>query len=344
MEISPFTVDKGGIPQRGLPMQRRLCYYGECIRHSSRNNDKTDMATKATKKTIKKAARRGRPPGSGNLTKKGVRRGRPSGSGKFPKRIYNPKVKIDEEFESLLTPLTAEEYKRLEEGICRDELREPLLVWEGKGILVDGHNRLKICKENGKDYFAIEKSFANRDEVKLWIWDNQEGRRNMSPFRRVEVVLQLKDIIAEQAKKKQRAGGGNKRAGGAGCPKLDKATDKPVHTDKILARKAGVSKGTFRNAESVVKKIHKGKVSEKDIAALRKGEAKINTMYKRYCVDQSNASKTTQQSSQEIEGRLDRSLSTIERRFSKIEDRNSLYDKIIEWANARKAGVEEPSE
>ena len=289
------------------------------------------MAKKATKKRTKKTV------------KKVVKRGRPPGSGKFPKRTYNPKIKIDKEFESLLTPLTTEEYKKLEENICSNELREPLVVWKEKGILVDGHNRLKICKENGKDYFAIEKSFANREEVKLWIWDNQESRRNMSPFRRVEVVLQLKDIIAEQAKKKQRAGGGNKRTGGggSGCPKLDKATDKPVHTDKILARKAGISKGTFKNAESIVKKILKGKVSEKDIAALRNGNAKINTMYKKYCAD---PSKVSPQPSQEIEGRIDRSLSAVERRFSQIADRFSFYDKIIEWARAKKAGLGESQE
>jgi ParB-like chromosome segregation protein Spo0J len=139
------------------------------------------------------------------MTKKAIKK-----TNKSTKQINNPKFKTREEFRKLLTPLTVEEYKTLEESICRDGLREPLVVWKEKGILVDGHTRHDICKKHGRKFRIIEMPFDNEDEVKLWIWDNQEGRRNMTPFRRVEVVLNLKSIIAEQAKKNQRKGGGRK--------------------------------------------------------------------------------------------------------------------------------------
>ena len=245
------------------------------------------------------------------------------------KQINNPKVKIRDEFRKLLTPLTTEEYKALEESILRDKLREPLVVWKEKGILVDGHNRYDICKKHGKRYRIVEKSFANEDEVKLWIWDNQEGRRNMTPFRRVEVVLNLKDIIAEQAKEKQRKGGGRK--GRAGCPKLDKAKDKQIHTDKVLAKRAGVSRNTFRHAEAIVKKIVAGKVEEKDIIGLRNGKKKINSIYLKYCV----AKPTIQKSSQDLTGRIKTAFATLEKQITHV-DRTNFYEQIIEWANEQK--------
>lgn len=51
---------------------------------------------------------------------------------------------IDEEFSSLIRPLTNEEYRLLEESILRDGCREPITTW--KGIILDGHNRYRICR------------------------------------------------------------------------------------------------------------------------------------------------------------------------------------------------------
>jgi len=185
------------------------------------------------------------------MTKKVTKKSSVESPAKKPaKKVNNPKVRVIEKFRELLTPLTTEEYKALEESICRDGVREPLVVWKGKGMLVDRHNRRDICRDKGKKYRIVEKFFESENEVKLWIWENQKGRRNLSPFRRVGIVLNLKDIIAEQAKEQQRKGKGRGRKG---CPKLDKAKGEQVHADKILAMKASVSRNTFRHAEAIVK-------------------------------------------------------------------------------------------
>jgi len=69
---------------------------------------------------------------------------------------------------------------------------------------------------------------------------------------RFETVLKLKDIIAAEAKKNQKA------AGGAVSLKSGKAVKaKPVtaiHTDKILARKAGVSPDTITKVEFILER------------------------------------------------------------------------------------------
>ena len=61
-------------------------------------------------------------------------------------------VVIDPEFESLIPPLAEDEYRGLEESILADGVRDALVVWRAYGILLDGHNRKRICDKHGIDY------------------------------------------------------------------------------------------------------------------------------------------------------------------------------------------------
>ena len=62
-------------------------------------------------------------------------------------------IRIDKEFESLIPPLSKDEFMQLEENILKEGIRDPLVVWdgpEGYGILLDGHNRYKIANKYKK--------------------------------------------------------------------------------------------------------------------------------------------------------------------------------------------------
>ena len=85
---------------------------------------------------------------------------------------------VDDEFSSLIRPLTSEEYRFLEENILRDGCREPITIW--KGIILDGHNRYRICKRWDLPYRTTELDVSGRDEAMSWICANQLGRRNLS--------------------------------------------------------------------------------------------------------------------------------------------------------------------
>lgn len=92
---------------------------------------------------------------------------------------------IDDEFKSLLRPLTEQERLRLMQNIERDRLiRDPIVVWAETMILVDGHHRLEIWNSvygPNSGFPApgiIEMSFRDREAVKDWIVSNQNGRRN----------------------------------------------------------------------------------------------------------------------------------------------------------------------
>ncbi|WP_320978243.1 ParB N-terminal domain-containing protein [Hungatella effluvii] len=86
---------------------------------------------------------------------------------------------IDPEFQSLLPPLSDEEFKHLEENIKADGCRDSLKVWNG--IIIDGHQRFKICQENNIPFKTEQMDFADRDDAIVWIIQNQLGRKNLSP-------------------------------------------------------------------------------------------------------------------------------------------------------------------
>ncbi|MFC1835609.1 hypothetical protein ACFL2Q_12875 [Thermodesulfobacteriota bacterium] len=89
-------------------------------------------------------------------------------------------VIVDPEFQSLIPPITDEEHALLRESIGTEGCREPLVTWNG--ILLDGHNRLRICRESNIPYRTaeIEVELEDRDAAKVWIIQNQFGRRNLN--------------------------------------------------------------------------------------------------------------------------------------------------------------------
>jgi len=92
-------------------------------------------------------------------------------------------IRIDEEFSRWMDPLQPEEYDQLKQNIISDGCRDPLVIWAEHGILVDGHNRYRICLENQIPFTTFKKSFEDRESVLDWIDCAQAGRRNLSPDR-----------------------------------------------------------------------------------------------------------------------------------------------------------------
>ena len=174
---------------------------------------------------------------------------------------------IDKEFESLIPPLTAEEFAQLEENCVKEGIRDALITWNG--VLIDGHNRFKIAAKHGLLWNEKRMEFADRDEVKLWIIRNQLGRRNLNSFSRSELAIQGKELIAKKAKEKQAEYHGNQHDG------LHQKSDKEqVITAKELGKIAGVSHDTIHKVETIKKSG-----DEKLIEEVRNGDVSINKGY-----------------------------------------------------------------
>ena len=177
-------------------------------------------------------------------------------------------ILIDKEFESLIPPLTAEEFQQLEENCLRDGIRDALIVWEqdGNDILIDGHNRFRIVGKHPTIQFNIKRmQFADRDDAKRWIILNQFGRRNLSAYDRSILALKLKPMIAEKAKEQQ----GTRTDI---CQKSDKSID----TKKELAKVAGVSHDTIHKVEAI-----QNSGNQQLIDDVREGRESINSGYQR---------------------------------------------------------------
>lgn len=194
---------------------------------------------------------------------------------------------IDEEFESVIPPLTDEEFELLKESVLNDgEVYHPLVVWNN--IIVDGHHRYKILKEHPEIKYRINKrEFENRYEAISWICLNQLGRRNLND-------AQKKMLIGRRYKTEKMARGASDGFRGNQHKKSVKGQNVPlpddVHiTSSRIATEMGTNEKTVRRAEKfvdgidaaeevlpgVTKDITSGKIKPKqaDVAAIAKAPA-----------------------------------------------------------------------
>lgn len=194
---------------------------------------------------------------------------------------------IDKEFESVIPPLTDEEFELLKESVLNDgEVYHPLVVWNN--IIVDGHHRYKILKEHPEVKYRIkERAFENRYEAISWICLNQLGRRNLND-------AQKKMLIGRRYKTEKMARGASDGFRGNQHKKSVKGQNVPlpddVHiTSSRIATEMGTNEKTVRRAEKfvdgvdaaeevlpgVTKDITSGKIKPKqaDVAAIAKAPA-----------------------------------------------------------------------
>ena len=194
-------------------------------------------------------------------------------------------IRIDKEFESLIPPLSDDEFKQLEENCVKEGIRDALVVWKipnGDQILVDGHNRMKISAKHGGIPFQVkEMSFNLRKDAIAWIIRNQFGRRNLSAYDRSVLALKLKPIIAEKAKEQQIRKSVSQKS----------VEQKPIDTQKELASIAGVSHDTIHKVE-VIESSGREDIKQ----AIKSGDMSINQGYR----DIKGFSKTNRQAQKEL--------------------------------------------
>ena len=207
----------------------------------------------------------------------------------------------DEEFKNLIPPLTSEEYKQLEENILNDGIRDPFVIWlsplgarQGEScnecytdnfkydadgwicnecgkqfpleyILIDGHNRYEIAQKHGLEFDTVELDIMFKEDVKVWIINNQFGRRNINNYQRSVLALKLEDVYREKAKANQIRKPINS---------VLQNSAEQIDTRSELAKTAKVSRDTI----SRVKKIE-AKATPEIKALLNSGEMHINKAF-----------------------------------------------------------------
>jgi hypothetical protein len=167
------------------------------------------------------------------------------------------------ELKSLLPSLSESERQGLEADILKHGCLSPIATWGN--FIVDGHARYEICVKHGLPYETRGMPFKSLDEAMLWAWQNQEHRRNLTPYQRVELALRFKPEIAAKAKNNQEM---TRR----------KQHDEliPIDTKMELTKIANVSTGTLYKAEYL-----SNHADDETKENLRRGNTTINREYTR---------------------------------------------------------------
>ncbi|WP_052354458.1 hypothetical protein [Flectobacillus major] len=105
-------------------------------------------------------------------------------------------IQILDELRDFIPPLNQEESQQLEQNIIKYGCKDALLVWETTAgiagishkdeqapayVLIDGHNRYRICQIHALNFNIQLLSFASLKDVKDYMIDLQLGRRNLTP-------------------------------------------------------------------------------------------------------------------------------------------------------------------
>lgn len=169
------------------------------------------------------------------------------------------------ELAGLLPPLTGEQLAALETDILKNGCYSPIIVNEDI-VIVDGHNRHRLCEQHGLPYQMAVFSFENMLEAKRWALDTQKGRRNLDKWELGKIALKLKPDIEARAKENQ----GTRSDLSAILPE----SSRPVDTRKELADAVGLGERTMgkvmqidEHAPSAVKE------------ALDRGDLSVNQGY-----------------------------------------------------------------
>lgn len=191
-------------------------------------------------------------------------------------------LKINPELRDFIPPLSGEEKKQLEDSLLKYGYKgAPIYIWNG--FIVDGHNRYELCKKHNIEYPIEELLFGDNAtiiDVMEWMINTQLGRRNLPPQQRIAVVKKFEKKIQDQAKAKLiesgKLYGENHPKDKSLSPNGETLLDRKIHTDKELAKMAGVGTGTIARYNRVMNSNDE-ELKKKVLA----DEVKINTAYEK---------------------------------------------------------------
>lgn len=115
-------------------------------------------------------------------------------AGLISNEIIKQKITVLEPLQNLIQPLQEEEFQGLEKNIIENGCKDSLVIWQTTEkiinlnsetdneifILIDGHNRYKICSIHHITFNIVLMFFADLQAAKNYMLDLQMGRRNLN--------------------------------------------------------------------------------------------------------------------------------------------------------------------
>ena len=158
------------------------------------------------------------------------------------------------EMEELLPPLTEEQTSALEADIVRNGSYSPIVVNQDM-VVIDGHNRLRVCQKHGIPYRMAVFEFDDLLEAKQWALEAQKGRRNLDKWELGKIALKLKPELTARAKANMSIGGSKKKS--PPSRNAEAAQDPTVERILALEREPdGEQEGLRKPASLVAEKVN----------------------------------------------------------------------------------------
>ncbi len=191
-------------------------------------------------------------------------------------------LKINREWQELIPALDQREIDALIVSLRSEGCRQPITVWKGKNIIVDGHNRYAICTKLNIPFAIEELDFEDEYRVKIWMINNQLARRNLGIEHLAELACKLAEVEQELAEKRKLANL-KQNTNKPKTPETSQSTDSLTGGSREIkgkafekaAQKAGISRSTVERYDAIQRK---GTEEQKE--AVRTGQKKIGTVYK----------------------------------------------------------------
>ena len=158
--------------------------------------------------------------------------------------------KVDPEFAALIPPLSTEDAAALAASIKARGCLDPLVVWDG--VLLDGHNRLRLCTEYGLPFSTVDaKGVSSRPEAIAYICERQLARRNLATLDRIALALNLTEAEEKAAKARQQEHGGTAPGRKSLVQNSSQVLPAPKTRERVAAA-AGVSHPTLKAGEEIL--------------------------------------------------------------------------------------------
>jgi hypothetical protein len=116
-------------------------------------------------------------------------------------------ISLRDDFRHHLPPLSRAALAGLEADILVRGCIDPLVLWKGRGDLVDGYHRYDLCTRHGKPFKTVNQEFE--DEAAVFRWMEQHGRDRRSDTR----TMRRYYLGARYHREKQQHGGEGRRNG-----------------------------------------------------------------------------------------------------------------------------------
>ena len=206
------------------------------------------------------------------------------------------RLSISREYANLLPRPSVTEFESLKQSIVEHGQGVPIIVNQN-GIVLDGHNRYRACKELGIAVQYYIKEFDDPFEEKKFVIEVNVTRRHINDYKRAEIGYTLERIEAEKAKSRQiqsrfnsatgkevvtRRWKNKKRPSIRSASREKSRISKPVppskqvtRTSEAIAKTMGLSHATYERCKKII--IH-GNEHQKN--ALRNGKVGINKIYR----------------------------------------------------------------